>query len=304
VNLLPSWNDSPARKAILAFVAGATEDGGKDFIPPGRRIAVFDNDGTLWCEYPMQTQVFFAFAQMANLVEKNPELKKKQPYKAFLEHDTAKIHALGKKAVFEFAFATHAGLTVEDFESLARAWFETARNPKLDRLFVKCAYLPQIELLNYLRENGFKTFIVSGGGIDLIRAFADRVYGIPPEQVVGSSLKTGFETNGKSVSLRKLCKLNSFDDREEKVVNIGLHIGCRPVFVFGNSDGDLAMMRYAKAGDGPRLALLLHHDDAEREFAYDRKFKLSPLNEALDNAETYGITKVSMARDWKEVFVS
>src|SRR5262249_33842642 len=155
----------------------------------------------------MQTQVFFAFAQMANMVEKDPELKTRQPYKAFLDHDTAAIHALGKKAIFEFAFATHAGLTVEDFECLARGWFETARNPKLDRLFVKCIYRPQVELLTYLRQNGFKTFIVSGGGIDLIRAFAEKAYGIPPEQVVGSSLKTGFEANGKTIALRKLCKL-------------------------------------------------------------------------------------------------
>jgi hypothetical protein len=304
MNPLPSWNDGAAKEAILNFVASVTDEKNKDYVPPARRIAVFDNDGTLWCEYPMQTQVFFAFAQMASMVEKDPELKTRQPYKAFIEHDTETIHALGKKAVFEFAFATHAGLTVDDFESMAHGWFETARNPRLDRLFVKCIYQPQLELLDYLRTNSFKPFIVSGGGVDLIRAFAEKTYGIPPEQIVGSSLKTGFEANGRNVALRKLCKLNSFDDREEKVVNIGLHIGRRPILCFGNSDGDLAMMRYTKAGPGPRLALLLHHDDGRREFSYDRGFKLSPLKEALDKADAYGIQRVSMARDWNEVFVS
>lgn len=303
MNPLPSWNDGSSKEAIIDFVERVSHGDSPDFVPAPQRVACFDNDGTLWCEYPMQTQVFFAFAQLAAMVAKEPELKTKQPYKAFLEHDTAAIHALGKKAVFEFAFATHAGMTVDEFEKTARGWFETARNPKLDRLFVKCAYQPQVELLRYLRESGFKTFIVSGGGSDLIRAFAEKAYGIPPEQVVGSSLKTKFEPNGTSVSLRKICKLNSFDDREEKVVNIGLHIGRRPILTFGNSDGDLAMLRYTKAGDGPRLALLLHHDDAEREFAYDRDFRLSPLKEALSDADKYGLCVVSMARDWNTVFV-
>jgi phosphoserine phosphatase len=304
MNSLPSWNDGAAKDAIVGFVSRVTDKNGEDYVPASRRIAVFDNDGTLWCEYPMQTQVYFGFSQLGNLVEKDPSLKKKQPYKAFLEHDIQTIHSLGKKAVFEFAFATHAGMTVADFDDLARSWFGTARNPKLDRLFVKCIYKPQVELLDYLRANGFKIFIVSGGGIDLIRAFAENAYGIAPECVVGSSLNTKFEIDGDDVNLRKLPKLNSFDDREEKVVNIGLHIGCRPILCFGNSDGDLAMLRYTKAGDGARLGLLLHHDDAAREFAYDRDFKLSPLKEALDNADRYGLTKVSMAKDWREVFVA
>jgi phosphoserine phosphatase len=300
---LPSWNDGPIKNAILNFVSRVTNARGKDYVAPARRITVFDNDGTLWCEYPMQTQVFFAFAQLQELVSKNPELKDKQPYKAFLEHDTDTLHQLGKKAVFEFAFTTHSGLTTDEFEELAHDWFETARHPQLDRKFVKCTYRPQIELLTFLREKGFKNFIVSGGGIDLIRAFAEKAYGIPPEQVIGSSVKTKFEANGKGIDLRKLAELNSFDDREEKVANIGLHIGRRPIFVFGNSDGDLAMMRYAKAGKYPSLALLLHHDDPEREFAYDRDFKLSPLRDALDGIKTYDIKLVSMAQDWREVFV-
>jgi phosphoserine phosphatase len=304
MNALPSWKDGPARNAILHFVTRITNARGKDYVAPAKRIAVFDNDGTLWCEYPMQTQVFFAFAQLQDLVGKNPDLKDKQPYKAFLEHDTETLHQLGKKAVFEFAFATHSGVTVDEFDKHARDWFETARHPKLDRKFIKCTYKPQIELLSFLRDNGFKTFIVSGGGTDLIRAFADKAYGIPPEQVIGSSVKTKFEANGKHIDLRKLAELNSFDDREEKVSNISLHIGRRPILVFGNSDGDLAMMRYAKAGKCPSLVLLLHHDDAEREFAYDRDFRLSPLREALDGVDAYDIQLVSMATDWKEVFVS
>ena len=300
---LPSWNQGKAKQAILDFVARVAHGDSPDFVPVPERIAVFDNDGTLWCEFPMQTQVFFAFAQLTSMVENDPALKEKEPYKAFLAHDTAKLPELGKQAVFEFAFATHAGMTAGDFDKHARTWFETARNPKLDRRFVKCTYKPQTELLSFLRENGFKTFIVSAGGADLIRAFAELAYGIPPEQVVGSSLKTKFEADGERVSLRKLSEPNSFDDRGEKVVNIGLHIGRRPIFAFGNSDGDLAMLRYAKAGEGPRLALLLHHDDAEREFAYDRDFKLSPFSEALDKAGDYGIELVSMKRDWNEVFV-
>ncbi len=303
MNPLASWNEGPAKSAIFDFVARVTDERSTDFVPVARRIAVFDNDGTLWCEYPMQTQVYFGFAQLAGLVEKDPELKKRQPYKAFLEHDLETLHRLGKKAVFEFAFATHAGMTVTEFDAHARDWFESARNPKLDRLFLKCVYRPQVELLDYLRANGFKPFIVSGGGIDLIRAFAETAYGIPPEQVIGSSLHMKIEASGTTVNLRKLPKLHSFDDREEKVVNIGLHIGCRPILCFGNSDGDLAMMRYTMTGDGPRFALLLHHDDAAREFAYDRDFKLSPLREALETAAEHRIQVVSMAKDWSEVFV-
>jgi hypothetical protein len=193
-------------------------------------------------------------------------------------------------------------MTEDEFEKIAREWFASARHPKLGRLFKQCTYRPQIELLGFLRENDFKTYIVSGGGIDLIRAFAEEAYGVPREQVIGSSVKTRFEVEGGRIDLLKLAELNSFDDREVKTQNIGLHIGRRPLLSFGNSDGDLAMLRYTKAGAGARMALLLHHDDAEREFAYDREFRLSPLVEALDRADAYGISVVSMKRDWKEVF--
>lgn len=303
-DVLPSWNDGPARAAILDFVARVTTEGGADFMPPAERIATFDNDGTLWCEQPVQIQVFFAQARLAELAEKDPGMRERQPFKAFLEHDFKTIHDLGKQAVFEMAFATHAGVTTEEFARIATDWFATARHPRLDRLFAHCTYQPQIELLDYLRANGFKTFIVSGGGIDLMRNVTERIYGIPPEQVIGSSVKLRFEMRGGRAVLVKESELNSFDDREVKPANIGLHIGRRPILAFGNSDGDLAMLRYAKTGEGPRLALLIHHDDAEREFAYDRDFRLSPLAEALDKADEYGITLVSMKRDWKTVFVN
>jgi phosphoserine phosphatase len=303
-HVLASWNDGVAKSAILDFVARVTKEGGADFVPPAERIATFDNDGTLWCEQPVQVQVFFGQARLKALVEKDPALKERQPFKAFLEHDVKTIHEMGKKAVFEMAFATHAGVTEDEFDTIAKTWFAEAKHPKLGKLFKALTYRPQVELLAYLRANGFKTFIVSGGGIDLIRAFSEEAYGIPREQVIGSSVKTKFEVEGRSVALRKLAELGSFDDREVKVENIGLHIGRRPILAFGNSDGDLAMLRYALAGNGARLGLMVHHDDAAREFAYDRDFKLSPLVEGLDKASEYGLTVVSMKRDWKTVFAA
>ena len=303
-NPLPTWNDGPARAAILDFVTQVTQEGGRDYVPPAGRIATFDNDGTLWCEQPLQVQVIFTQDRLKALAAKDPTLKDRQPYKAFLELDLKTLFELGKKALFEIAFATHAGVTEEEFAAVAQTWLATAGHPTLGRLFTQCVYQPQLELLDYLRANGFKTFIVSGGGIDLMRAFAEEIYGIPPEQVIGSSVKTRFEVRGDRGVLVKLAELGTFDDREVKPQNIQLHIGRRPILAFGNSDGDLAMLRYVKSGEGPRLALLLHHDDAEREFAYDREFTLSPLAEALDRAAEYGITVVGMKRDWKAVFDS
>ena len=210
------------------------------------------------------------------------------------------FHGVG---AFEFAFLTHAGISEEEFEAVSHAWLEATRHPKLGRLFKQCVFRPQIELLDYLRDHGFKTFIVSGGGIDLIRAVSEQAYSIPREQVIGSSLKTRVDVQEGRLTLFKISELNTFDDREVKVENIGLHIGRRPILAFGNSDGDLAMMRYTLAGPGARLALLLHHDDADREFAYDREFKLTPLGEALDCAERDGLKVVSMKRDWRTVFI-
>jgi phosphoserine phosphatase len=301
---LSSWVNGVAKSAILDLVARVTKEGSVDFVPPAERIATFDNDGTLWCEQPIQVQLFFLIDRVRQLAVKDPALKQRQPYKALLERDMKTLHGLGKQALFELAFATHAGMTEEEFNAISRDWFATAEHPKLKRLFKKCIYWPQVQLLGYLRDNGFKTYIVSGGGIDLIRAFAEEAYGISREQVIGSSVKTRFEMKNGRAELMKLAELNSFDDREMKPVNIGLHIGRRPILAFGNSDGDLAMLRYCKTGPGTRLALLIHHDDAEREFAYDREFKLSPLAEALDNADRYGLTVVSMKRDWGVVFAA
>ena len=300
--MLDSWNDGAAKSAILDFVARITNEGGRDYVPLAERIAVFDNDGTLWCEQPVQVQVFFLADRVKQFAVKDPSLRERQPFKALLEGDHKTLHALGKKGLTELFAATHTGMAEEEFDRIAGTWFAEARHPKLGRLFAECTYWPQVELLDYLREHDFKTFIVSGGGIDLIRAFAEEAYGIARDQVIGSSVKLKFEVAGEQLVLMKLGELNSFDDREAKPQNIGLHIGRRPILAFGNSDGDLAMLRYTKAGPGARLALLVHHDDAEREFAYDRDFRLSPLVEALDKSSEYGITVVSMKRDWKTVF--
>ncbi|RUU28324.1 HAD family hydrolase [Mesorhizobium sp. M6A.T.Ce.TU.016.01.1.1] len=299
---LPSWNEGPAKRAILDFVERVTQEGGMDFVPLASRIATFDNDGTLWCEQPMQVQLFFAFDRLAELAKQDPSLKERQPFKAFLDRDMKAIAKLGKEGAFAFGMATHAGITADEFDAVAQAWFAKARHPTLDRLFKDNVYQPQVELLDYLRANGFRTFIVSGGGIDLIRAFAEEKYGIARDQVIGSSVKSRFEMRNERAEIVKLAELDSFDDREVKPANIYLHIGRRPILAFGNSDGDLAMMRYARTGPGPSLALLLHHDDGEREFAYDREFRLSPLAEALDKAEEYGITVVSMKNDWRAIF--
>lgn len=300
---LPSWNDSAAKRVILAFVDAVANEGGPDYVPPAERVATFDNDGTLWSEYPMQTQVFFAQARLAELAAADPTMAERQPFKAFLEHDMATLHSLGKQGVFEVAFATHAGTTVEAFQRLASDWLAEARHPWFPRRFADCVYQAQMELLAYLRAHGFKIFIVTGGGIDFVRVISETNYGVPPEQVIGSSVKLRFEMQEDHAAIVKTAELNSFDDREAKPANIALHIGRQPILAFGNSDGDLAMLRYVKCGDGPRLALLLHHDDGEREFAYDREFRLSPLAEALDRAEELRIVKVSMKQDWNRIFV-
>lgn len=298
---LSSWNEGSAKSAILDFVARVTNKSSADYVPPAERIATFDNDGTLWCEYPLQIQVFFVLAEVARLSTKEPALLQKPAFKALLEKDLDTLLSLSKKEIFEPAFAVHTGMTVEQFQKTATEWLQTAKHPHLGRLFADNSYLPQRELLDYLRANEFKTFIVTGGGIDFVRVISERLYGIPPEQVIGSSTKTKFDLDHPD-SINKLPDLNSFDDRNEKPVNIDLHIGRRPIFAFGNSDGDLGMLRYTLAGSGRRIGLLLHHDDAEREFDYDRDFKLSPLKDGLDRADEYGIHLVSMKNDWNRVF--
>lgn len=301
---LPSWRSGPVRDAILAFIQAVTTEGGPDYRPPEDRIAVFDNDGTLWCEQPLQVQVLFAQARLKQLAAADPSLYDRQPFKAFLQHDLKTIHALGKQGAMEVAFLSHAGMSVPVFQDQARSWLEQASNPVLVRRCIDLIYQPQRELLALLNDHGFITCIVTASGVDFVRSFAERAYGIPPRNVIGSSVKTELRPGpGSAAELYKRSELQSFNDREEKVANIGLHIGRRPILAFGNSDGDLAMMRYTLAGPGRRLALLLHHDNPDREVAYDRDFRLSPLVEALDEAKTYGLTVVSMVRDWTRVFV-
>ncbi|MDC9825251.1 HAD family hydrolase [Devosia sp. ZB163] len=299
---LASWNEGPAKQAIMDFVERVTVPISPDFVPVAQRIATFDNDGTLWCEQPMQVQLYFAGERLDQLAKRDPSLRDREPFKSYLARDIESMKRFGKRGLLEVGLAAHAGDTEEEFEVEARAWLDRARHPKLGVLFKELTYQPQRELLDYLKAHGFKNFIVTGGGIDVVRALAEDAYGIPPEQVVGSSNKTSFEIRDGKAVVVKQAELGSFDDREVKPQNIALHIGRRPILAFGNSDGDLAMLRYTLTGGGPRLGLLLHHDDDEREFAYDREFQLSPLVEALDHADEYGITVVSMKSDWRTVF--
>jgi phosphoglycolate phosphatase-like HAD superfamily hydrolase len=300
---LTSWNEGTIKAAILDFVRRVTTEGSPDFVPPSERIATFDNDGTLWCEQPNYVQGFFLLDRVKTIAAAQPELAAKQPFKAILEHDKTTLATFGKKELVTLIFATHTGMTTEEFRAIVQSWFDSARHPRFQRLFRECVYQPQLELLDYLRSHGFKTFIVTGGGNGVVRTVAESIYGIPPEQVIGSSSKTALEWRDGKPVLVKQPELNSFDDRAEKVVNIELHIGRRPILAFGNSDGDLAMLQYTAAGTGARLALLLHHDDGDREYAYDRDFKLSPLQEALEAVpKLNGGHIVSMKQDFKQVF--
>jgi hypothetical protein len=299
---LPSWSDGSAKTAIVQFLERVCDTSSPDYVPPSDRIATFDNDGTLWCERPLIPQLYFGQERLEALARLDPSIGDRYPLRAYLEHDTPKIEELGKQALIESMVVVDAGDTVDEFAEIASEWLARATNPVLGKRFIDLTYAPQIELLALLHAHEFKIFIVSGGGIDLIRGFSEQIYGIPRERVIGSSNKVHFEIrDGKAVVVKDAI-LNSFDDREAKVANIALHIGRRPILAFGNSDGDLAMMQYAMAGEGARLALLLHHDDEAREFAYDRDYALSPLSDALDRAAHFGITVVSMKKDWLKVW--
>jgi phosphoserine phosphatase len=299
---LPAWNEGVPKRAVIEFVTRVTTQGRPDFVAPSGRIATIDNDGTLWCEQPVYFQAVFVFDRVRQLAGTNPELKEKQPYRAILENDRAAMASFTKYDLLTLLATTHSGMTSEEFDRMARNWLDTARHPRFHRLFKECVYQPQLELLAYLKTNGFKTFIVSGGGIDFIRGYAEETYGIPPERVVGSSVKTRFELRDGKAELLKLPELNSLDDGAGKPVNIDLHIGRRPILAFGNSDGDLEMLQYTADGPGPRLMLLLHHDDAQREYAYDRESKVGRLDKAWDEATKRGWTVVSMKDDFKTVF--
>jgi phosphoserine phosphatase len=299
---LPSWNDGKAKQSIVEFVAKVTKKGSPDFVPPAERIATFDNDGCLWAEQPMYFQLFFALDRVKALAPQHPEWKDKEPFASLLKGDVKGALAGGEHAMLEIVMATHAGMTTEEFEKIVKDWVDTAKHPTTKRPYTEMVYQPMLEVLAYLRANGFKTFIVSGGGIEFMRPWAERVYGIPPEQVVGSSIKTKFEMRDGNPVLVRLPELNFIDDKEGKPIGINSHIGRRPIAAFGNSDGDLPMLQWTTAGQGSRFALYVHHTDAEREWAYDRNSKIGRLDKGLDVAQENGWTVVDMKRDWSRIF--
>lgn len=301
-NRLPSWNDSASKSEIIAFVERVTDKGSDDYVPPAERIAVFDNDGTLWAETPYYFQLQFAIDRVKALANRHPEWRDSPALSAVLDDDLDALLASGEKGLMELIMASHAGMTTDKFAAAVRDWTRSARHPRFDRPYVELTYAPMRELLDYLRANGFKTWIVSGGGIDLLRVISEDLYGIPPEQVVGSSIKTRFEMHDGTPSLVKLPEIDFIDDKEGKPVAIHRHIGRRPIAAFGNSDGDHQMLQWTAAGDGARLCVLVHHTDAEREAAYDRESHIGKLDAALDEANERGWTVIDMKNDWSRVF--
>jgi haloacid dehalogenase-like hydrolase len=299
---LPSWNDGSSKRAILDFVARVTKEGGPEFVPVPERIATFDNDGTLWAEKPVPFQLLFAFDRVKALAPKRPDWKTKEPFASLLKGDMAGVAAAGVKGMLQIMAATHSGMTTEEFSQAVQDWIATAKHPETGRLLTDMVYQPMLELLAYLRANHFKTFIVSGGGVEFMRPWTERVYGIPPEQVVGSSGKLKLEVRDGQPVLIKLPEVDLIDDKEGKPVGIQSRIGRRPIAAFGNSDGDLQMLQWAMAGRGARFALFVHHDDAAREYAYDRADKLQQFNKGWDEAVAKGWTVVSMKGDWNTVF--
>jgi hypothetical protein len=299
---LPSWSEGSTKTALVEFVERVTKTDSKDFVAPCERIAVFDNDGTLWCEQPMYVQLAFAFDRVKTLAPQHPEWQDQEPFKSLLAGDPKAALAGGEKGLVELVMATHAGMTSAEFDQIVKEWIATAKHPKTGRRYTEMVYQPMLELLAYLRANGFKTYIVSGGGVEFMRPWAQAVYGVPPEQVIGSSIKLGYELrDGKPVLLR-LSEMNFVDDKSGKPVGIQQYIGRRPLMAFGNSDGDLEMLQWTTAGAGPRFGLIVHHTDAAREYAYDRTSPFGRLDKALDAAASSGWTIVNMQRDWKRVF--
>ena len=303
VDPLPSWNEGATKNSIVSFVESVTNPANSDFVPAGERIATFDNDGTLWAEQPAYFQLYFAMDRIKEMAGDHPEWKTKQPFKAVLEGDMKTLAASGEKGLLEMVMVTHSGMTTDEFRSLVNTWIETAQHPTLKRPFTDLVYQPMLELLDYLRANEFKTFIVSGGGIEFMRPWTEKVYGIPPNQVVGSSIVTHFEMRGDTPVLVREPKINFVDDKGGKPVGINQHIGGRPIFAFGNSDGDLQMLQWTALGKkATSFAGIVHHTDADREFAYDRDSHIGRLDQALKDAEKYGWTVVDMKNDWKSIF--
>lgn len=299
---LPSWNNGAAKQSIVNFVVKVTRTGGPDYVPVPERITVFDNDGTLWAEQPIYFQLAFALDRVKSLAPQHPEWKTQEPFASLLKGDVKAALAGGEKSLMAIIAATHAGMSNDEFSKVVTDWIAAARHPQTKRLYTEMVYQPMLELLAYLRANGFKTFIVSGGGIEFMRPWTEKVYGIPPEQVVGSSGKLKFELRDGKPVLVKLPEINFIDDKEGKPVGIQTQIGRRPIAAFGNSDGDLQMLQWTAAGEGARLLLIVHHTDAEREWAYDRESHVGTLDKALDEATAKGWTVVDMKRDWKIIF--
>ncbi|MHC2279821.1 hypothetical protein ACVME8_006464 [Bradyrhizobium diazoefficiens] len=300
---LPSWNEGPTKASIVDFVARVAENGGPYFVPPDQRIATFDNDGTLWIEQPMYVQLAFALDRVKVLAPMHPEWKDKQPFAAVLNGDLKALAAFGEKGVAELLAVTHAGMTTAEFEKIVTDWLATARDGRFKRPYTELVYQPMLELLAYLRTNGFKTFIVSGGGVEFMRPWTEAIYGVPPEQVVGSSIKTRYEMRDSTPVLFRLPDIDFIDDKAGKPIGINSHIGRRPIAAFGNSDGDLEMLQWATLGtSGARFGLIVHHTDAEREYAYDRQSHFGKLDVALDAAALNRWTVVDMKNDWKSIF--
>src|SRR5215831_4185069 len=300
---LPSWNNTAPKKAVVAFVERVTKESSPDFVPVAERIATFDNDGTLWAEQPIYFQFVFAFDRVNALAPQHPEWKNQEPFASLLKGDMKAVAAAGDKGFMEIMAATHAGMTTDQFSKIVTDWITTAKHPKTGKLYTEMVYQPMLELLAYLRANGFKTFIVSAGGIEFMRVFGERVYGVPPEQVIGSSIRTKFELRDGKPLLVRLPEINFIDDGEDKPVGIQMHIGRRPVAAFGNGDGDLQMLQWTAAGSGRRFCLYVHHTDADREWAYDRKASFfGRLDKGLDEARAKGWTVVDMKNDWNTIF--
>jgi hypothetical protein len=299
---LPSWHDGNTKARIIAFVKEVTDKDSKSYVAPAERIAVFDNDGTLWSEQPMYFQLAFALDRLKALAPQHPEWKTQQPFKAALEGDLNTVVAGGEHALLELVMVTHAGTTTDEFAKVVADWIASANHPRFKKPYSELVYQPMLEILDYLRANDFKTFIVSGGGIEFMRVFSEKVYGVPPEQVIGSSIKTKFELrNGKPVLVR-LPEINFIDDKAGKPVGINQHIGRRPIAAFGNSDGDFQMLQWTTAGAGERLGVLIHHTDDKREWAYDRKSSIGKLDKGLDEAGKNGWLIVDMKKDWQRVY--
>ncbi|MBS0290320.1 MAG: haloacid dehalogenase-like hydrolase [Proteobacteria bacterium] len=299
---LPSWNDGNAKQTIIHFVSTTTQQNSKNYVAENKRIAVFDNDGTLWVEHPIYVQFAFALDRIKVLAPEHPEWKSQQPFKAIIENDVNKLAHLNESEIYQIVMITHAGITSDAFNEIVRNWLKTAQHPRFKVAYTKLVYQPMIELMDYLRANGFKTFIVSGGGVEFMRTFTEQSYDVPPWQVIGSTIKLAYqEQKGKHVLMR-LPHMEFIDDKSGKPIAIETDIGIRPIAAFGNSDGDYQMLAWTSEGTGPKLAMIVHHTDAQREYKYDRDTMVGKLDKALDAAKTHGWVLINMKEDWKHIW--